>query len=41
MAAMPQFPRLRIKQTAKKESRQINAMSRVRQNFLKTYPVTN
>jgi hypothetical protein len=26
MAAMPQFPRLRIKQTAKKDSRQINEM---------------
>jgi hypothetical protein len=27
MAAMPQFPRLRIKQTAKKDSRQINEMA--------------
>jgi hypothetical protein len=28
MAAMPQFSRMRIKQTAKKDSRQINEMAR-------------
>jgi hypothetical protein len=27
MATMPQFPRLRTKQTAKKDSRQINEMA--------------
>jgi hypothetical protein len=41
MAAMPQFSRLRIKQQAKKDSRQIRELASARRIFLNPHRAAN